>query len=225
MKTNTVRIKLLLVAFIVLGISACATPITSSVDTAQHADLGTFKTYAWITDRPLISSGTSHAQLLNPVNEDRIRSSIDEELGRKGYRKVSIEDADLAVAFSLGARDRVVVRNSYDDFGYRYYGFNSGFSRFGSSYRRIGRFNRFSRFGGYGNFGPTTTIRTFTEGTLVVDVFDNMEKEALWHGAASKRISRKENGSELISEAVDTLLGQFPDSTAMAEMASDLSTS
>ena len=176
----------------------------------NDADFGAFKTYAWITDEPLTQSNSAAPSLVNPLNEDRVRASVDSELERKGYLKVPRSEADFVVAFTLGARDRVRIRNYYDDFGYRYYGFYPGFRRFGP---------------GYGGFGTRTSVRTITEGTLVVDIFDNRLKEAVWHGAATKRLSRDSNGQELIGEAVATLLGQFPDRDSMTELVSDLASS
>lgn len=214
--------RILLTASIALLVGACATPITTTVDATEKTDIGMFKTYAWISDEQLRSSDAGAHSLINPVNDRRIRESIDSELMRKGYHRVPLAKADLAVGFTLGTRDKVVVRNNYDHFGYRYFGYHNGFDRFNSRFSRFSSFGRLNRYGyGYGSgFGYNAAIptaRVITEGTLVVDVFDNTEKEALWHGAATKRLSRSTNGSELISEAVDSLLGQFPDSTAMSD--------
>ena len=184
----------LLTALIVLGVSACATTLKSSIDQADSADLSTYKTYAWISEQPLLQSNTAAPELINPVNKDRVRRSIENELERKGYVKVPIADADFVVAFTLGAR--VQIRNYYDNFGYGYHGFYHGYSRFGSR---------------YGGFGGTSSVRTFTEGTLVLDIFDNAQRKAIWHGSAAKSLYRDGNGQELIAEAVAALLGQFPD--------------
>ena len=211
MKSRVSRANVWLIALLALGISGCATTLKSTVDTAEHADLTAFKTYAWIPSQSLASDSRAPA-LINPINGDRIRASIDAELQRKGYRRVSLAEADLAVAFTLGARDRIRIRNDFDRLGYRHYGFYPGFSRFGFYGPR------------FGSLGTTTSVRTFTEGTLVVDIFDNRQREALWHGAASKRLSTNDNGDELIPEAVATLLGQFPDRAMMSKTVKDLMT-
>lgn len=124
---------------------------------------------------------------------------MEQQLTRKGYEMAPIVEADFVVGFTLGAQDRVRVQRYYDDLGYRYYGFYPGF----------GRFSRFSP--GFGGFGSSVSVRTFTEGTLVVDIFENTRKEAIWHGSASKRISSSEATRELIDEAVVALLAEFPD--------------
>lgn len=200
------KIRTALSLLLVLTLSACATTLKSSVDVADHAEFGELRTYAWITNQPMFASNAASPEVVNPLNEQRIRTAVEQQLQNKGYRKVSIDQADFVVAFTLGARERVRVQQYYNDFGYGYYGYHHGFSRFG----RFGR--------GFGGFGPSVSVRTFTEGTLVVDIFENTEKEAIWHGSASKRLSRDNGTRELIDEAVTTLLAEFPDREAMAEV-------
>ncbi len=212
MNIINLKIRTAISLLVVLSISACAAQLKSSVDVADHAEFGELRTYAWITDQPLFTSNAVSPEIINPLNEQRIRTAVEEQLGNKGYQKVSIDQADFVVAFTLGARERVRVQQYYNDFGYNYYGYHHGFGRFS-------RFSRFGRFGrGFDRFGPSVSVRRFTEGTLVVDIFDNAEKEAIWHGSASKRLSRDNGTLELIDEAVTTLLAEFPDRDAMAEV-------
>ena len=203
------KIRTTLSLLIVLSISACATTLRSSVDIAEQAEFAELKTYAWITNQPFFASNAASPEVVNPLNEQRIRAAVEQTLQHKGYRKISIDQADFVVAFTLGARERVRVQQYYNDIGYRYYGYHQGFSRF----------SRFGRFGpGYGGFAPSVSVRTFTEGTLVVDVFENTEKQAIWHGSATKRLSGDGATIELIDEAVTALLAEFPDRDAMVEM-------
>ncbi len=206
------KLRTALSLLLVLSISACAAQLKSSVDVAEHAEFGELKTYAWITDQPLFTSNAASPDVVNPLNEQRIRTAVEQQLGNKGYRRVGIDQADFVVAFTLGARDRVRVRQHYNDFGYNYYGYHHGFSRFS----RFGGFGRFGR--GFNGFGSSVSVRTFTEGTLVVDIFENTGNEAIWHGSATKRLSRDNGTLELIDEAVTALLAEFPDRDAMAEV-------
>jgi hypothetical protein len=200
------KIRTALSLLFVLSISACAAQLKSSVDIAEQAEFGELKTYAWISDQPMFASNAAAPEVVNPLNEQRIRTAVEDQLQNKGYRKVSIDQADFVVAFTLGARERVRIQQHYNDFGYNYYGYHHGF-------------NRFSRFGrGFGGFGSSVSVRTFTEGTLVVDIFENTEKEAIWHGSATKRLSGDGATLELIDEAVTTLLAEFPDRDAMFEV-------
>ncbi len=204
------KIRTALSLLVVLTLSACAATLNSSVDVADHAEFGELRTYAWITDQPMFASNTASPEVINPLNEQRIRTAIEEQLENKGYRKVSNDQADFVVAFTLGARERVRVQRYYNDLGYRYYDYHHGFGRFGRGFGGFGR--------GFGGFGPSVSVRTFTEGTLVVDIFENTVKEAIWHGSATKRLSRNDGTRELIDEAVAALLAEFPDRDAMVEV-------
>lgn len=206
MNIVNLKIRTALSLLVVLGISACATTLKSSVDVAERAEFGDLMTFAWISDQSMFVSNAASPEVVNPLNKQRIRMAVEEQLQNKGYQKVPIEQADFVVAFTLGARDRVRVQQYYNGFGYGYHGYHHGFSRF----------NRFGR--GFSGFGPSVSVQTFTEGTLVVDIFENSEKEAIWHGSASKPLSRDNGTLELIDEAVITLLAEFPDRDAMGEV-------
>ncbi len=206
MNITNFRIRTAASLLFVLSVSACATSLKSSVDVADNAEFGELKTFAWITEQPMFVSNAAAPDVVNPLNEQRIRTAVEEQLQNKGYRKVTIDQADFVVAFTLGARERVRIQQYYSDFGYGYYGYRNGF-------------NRFSRFGrGFNGIGTSVSVRTFTEGTLVVDIFENTEKEAIWHGSATKRLSRDSGTLQLIDEAVTVLLAEFPDRDAMTNM-------
>ncbi len=198
-----------LATVVVLTLSACASAIQSTVDIADQADFSNFQTYAWISDEYLIARSDATSELGNPLNRERTRAAVERELAGKGYRKVSGEEADLVVSFNLGSRDRVQVRQSYNNYGYSYHGYHRGFTAYGySGYR----------YPGYGDYASTASVQTFTEGNLFVDIFDNRSKKAIWHGWASKRLSRKdkENAKQLIDQAIASLLTEFPDTGTVA---------
>ena len=196
----------LLATVVVLTLSACASAIQSTVDIADQADFSNFRTYAWINDEYLIARSDAVSELGNPLNKERTRAAVERELAGKGYRKVSGEEADLVVSFNLGSRDRVRVRQSYNNYGYSYHGYHRGFTAYG--------------YAGYGypGYGDYASVQTFTEGNLFVDIFDNRSKKAIWHGWASKRLSRKDkdNAKQLIDQAIASLLTEFPDTSTVA---------
>ncbi len=197
----------LLATVVVLTLSACASAIQSTVDVADQADFSNFQTYAWITDESLIAHSDATSELGYPLNEQRTRAAVERELARKGYRKVSGAEADFVVSFTVGSRVR--AQQYYNNYGYSYHGYHHGFTRYG--YAGYG-------YPGYGHYGSTASEYTFTEGSLVVDIFDNRSKEAIWHGSASKRLSRKDkdNATQLIDQAIATLLIEFPDTSTVA---------
>lgn len=191
MNITALKIKTLVLASAALLLGACATPIKSTIDQASNSDISAFRSYAWISDEPYTSANATRTELINPLNFRRVRESIEEELNRKGYVKAARSEADFVLGFTLGARDRVRVQHYYDNFGYRYFGSHS-------------------RFGFRPGIGITSSVRTFTEGTLAVDLFDNRTREAIWHGTATRSLSRDANGQDLITEAVAALIGPIP---------------
>ena len=186
---------LLLSAISLVMLGACAT-IESSVDIAGDAHFGDLSTYAWDPEGRLNFSSTTHPDIVHPVNQQRVRKAIERELDRKGYRLVSNEDADLTVSFTLATREHVQVQQYYD--GYARYGF----------YRQLPGFTRRAY-----SYPSVANVNTFTEGSLVVDVYDNRAGAPLWHGFAIKRISRadRKDATRLIAESVEKLLAEFPD--------------
>ena len=61
----------------------------------------------------------------------------------------------------------------------------------------------------------TTTVRTYTEGTLILDVIDREKNELVWRGSASKTIDEMDSPEQRVSTieaAVEKLLKDFPPS-------------
>ena len=59
--------------------------------------------------------------------------------------------------------------------------------------------------------GATTTVETYTDGTIVVDLFDAKTKKLAWRGVATKEISNKpEKVSEQIEKAIEKVFKNFP---------------
>lgn len=71
--------------------------------------------------------------------------------------------------------------------------------------------------GGYGGWGwggvgsSTTTASEYTEGTLVVDIFDSATKGLIWRGVAQAELKSKQQKREKqATKAVAKLLRDFP---------------
>lgn len=65
---------------------------------------------------------------------------------------------------------------------------------------------------GWGGVGTTTTtVSEYTEGTLVVDIFDSATKGLIWRGVAQAELKKKQNKREKqASRAIEKLLRDFP---------------
>ena len=75
-------------------------------------------------------------------------------------------------------------------------------------------------YGGYGygyrsgvSFGDEFLVRTYTEGTLSIDLFDARSNQAIWHGSVSQPVGISDSTQTIIDAAVAALLGNFPPAT------------
>jgi hypothetical protein len=179
------------VAALLILLSGCASTTKGTSDYDPATNFAGYQTYAWISEHPMIVGATAGRQL-SPLLEGRIMSAISDSLSSKGFRRAdNPEQADFVIAFTVGARDEIQV-TSYP-----------------SAYR--GAWGR-PGYWGTGYYGTDIDVRQYTEGRLSIDVFDRAEHRPVWHGWATKRITRKheENPEPAIREVVSAILANFP---------------
>jgi hypothetical protein len=172
--------KLILLA--ALALAACETTPTIRSDFDPSVNFAKYRTYSWIYQAP------PHG--MNPLIYERIRASIDRALMARGYTQAN--PGDFAVAFTVGRRDRVEVR----DYG-PYSGFYPGW---GYGYRW-----------GWAPLYRQVDIRNVTDGSLAIDFYDAATKRPIWHGTATKEIrpGRPVPQAE-IDQAVSAVITRFP---------------
>lgn len=184
------RIRLLTMLSLLL-LSACGSnpPV---VDYDSSANFAAYKTYAFISDHPLMrAEGTAGG---SPLLEGKLMRTTDETLQAKGFVKVdNPESADFAVGFTVGARDKIRV-NSYPEPYRPYYGAWG----WGGPY--------------YAGATNNVDVQQYTEGRLAIDVYDVAEHKPVWHATATKRItdSMRRNPNEAVHEVVNEILASFP---------------
>lgn len=84
-------------------------------ESAAGYDLAALRTYAWITDEPvLIQFGESQENVRTPENEQRVRKAIDEALAARGFTAAPRDSADVLVAFSVGTHARYRLEGAKD---------------------------------------------------------------------------------------------------------------
>lgn len=178
-------------------LAGCATSPTVHTDFDPSQSFDGYKTFAWISDEPMILSSDLGP---NPLVARRLKVAIRTTLEEKGFRFVSsASSADFVVAFTVGARDKMDVRSRevVDYYGTHW--------RWGYDYFDIRRPINFPR--------TQVTTRQYTEGSLAIDIFDVERKSPVWHGSASKRLSsdeQKGRSAESTREAVRIILSEFP---------------
>jgi hypothetical protein len=171
--------------------AACASPIKVEHDSDPAADFTRYRSYAWIQAGPLIAprTGQEKPSYISPIDDQRIRATVESELAAKGYSKAaSLEQADLVVSYGIGTEEKVRVRQDPGRSHVYYPGYGYG--------------------GWYG--GSTVSVQQYTEGTLAIEFWDRRTKQAVWVGWASKRLSRTDDSEDTIRKAVRMTLEPFP---------------
>ena len=186
---------LLLTGLIITG---CAAP-GPMIDFDPSYDFTQDRTFAFISEHPLIKE--AGAEVGNPMIEGRLVQITENILSARGFTRVSnAEEADLAVGFTLGGRDKIQV-DSYPEFyrgGYGGWGWGGGYH---------------CGYGGYG--GQSVDVRQYTEGVLSVDIYDPQERRPVWHGRATGRITKKmeENPEQTLEKVLGNIFAAFPPSS------------
>ena len=176
---------------------SCATPIKTSFDRDAAADFSQYRTFAWVGPKPLARAkqGTTSPSFVSALDDQRLRRAVDRTLKGKGYTLVpEANQADLAIAYSVGSEDKVRVHQSMGVATVHPY---PGRYSYGSWYS-----------------GSTVNVQQYTEGTLSIEAYDQKTEQAVWVGWASKRLSRNDDSQKLINEAVSKILTPFPPAAA-----------
>lgn len=187
------RLHVLFLFFCAVATVSCATPIKTHFDRDTAADFSQYRTFAWVGPEPLARAkqGSTSPGFISALDDQRLRRAVDRTLTSKGYTRVPEADqADLAIAYSVGSEDKVRVQQSLGvatvhPYPSRY--------RYGSWYT-----------------GSTVNVQQYTEGTLSIEAYDQKTEQAVWVGWASKRLSRNDDSQKLINEAVSKILTPFP---------------
>lgn len=192
--------KLLMTITVGLTLTGCASSNIIYYDSDPLQDFSEYSTFAWIDDAPMTADGDYS---VGPFVERRIMQAIRNSLTNKGYRFVEdINEADLAVAFTVGARNKVRVQVNPGRWHGPYAGPNARW--------------------GYGYFGPPimrspdeVTVRQTTTGSLSIDLFDTKRRSPVWHSVGSKRLSNSDlrnsaKGMKTIDQGVATILENLP---------------
>ena len=118
----------------------------------------------------------------NPVMDQRIKSDIVAAMKARGMDEVRPENADAIVVAHAATRTRRTYDTFYEGWGWRY---------------------RWSR--------PTVVINEFEVGSIVVDVFDQQSKNAVWHGYATRVLHEDpEKDADQTDRAVTQIFREYP---------------
>ncbi len=151
-------------------------------DYDHAADFSGYRTYAWMErDNSVESQFPEHLRL-------RLRRVTEDVLAEKGFEpSPAPPQTDLLLTFYYGARDELAVNyvaySPYAPWGYGYWGgFNYGY----------------------------TEVRSYKEGTLVLDIVDAHTHQLVWTGVMEKEVRSVNPTGKRIQKTIKKLLKNFP---------------
>jgi hypothetical protein len=153
------------------------------IDYDRWARFTTFKTYAWV-DSPETSLAKDA-----PLMDERIKAAIIDQLST-GRLKMVTSDPDLYVTYHAAFKDKLRL-NTMMSIGY---GYPSGWAwdpYWGGAY-------------------TTTSATTYTEGTLIIDIWNAREKTLVWRGSATTEVSSSsEKNAKKVEKAVKKIAAKW----------------
>ena len=133
---------------------------------------------------------------VSPLMSRRIVAAVNAQLQAKGWTEVA-SDGDIALAANVASHQEYDLDHFYGGPYWGAWGWGGG-------------------WGGYGGYG-SSRVRSYTVGTLAVDMFDNRTRQAIWRGTAENTIRKDPTRAAAdIQEAVAEMFAQFPPGSAPA---------
>jgi len=146
------------IAMVALALALPAAAQDVNIDYAHDYDFSKVKTFQYVD----AESGIAPNELMHT----RIVDAIKAKLVAGGLREVS-ENPDIVVTYHLSSKENTVYNTT--SMGYGGYG---------------GYWGGWRGYGG-GMASATTTASTYTEGTLIIDAYDALQKKLVWRGAGT----------------------------------------
>jgi len=160
------------------------------IDQDSRHDFSSYSSYAWfkLAAPPDQAEPPTEA---NTILTRRIRWAIDGELGSKGLVEKPVGEADFLVTYSLVLQSRMVMYHTgwsapYGCCGWGGWGWGGGWS------------------------GGRTSVSTYTDGTIVVDVLDTGTRKLVWRGIVESAFKGPNPDDEKIRKVVARVMADFP---------------
>jgi hypothetical protein len=175
-------------ATLLAALAACSTPPHIRSQSAPDLDIGLYRTYGFV-DRP-----ATDTQGYTSLTTRYLKDAVNREMTARGYTLSA--NPDLLINFNIMAVNK--VEGSYGP-GYPYgYGYGYGWWRHG--------------YGWGAGVSDWDTIRTYTEGTLTIDVVDHSHNALVWSGSAVGELTKSalDKPQPAIDDAVARIFGHYP---------------
>ena len=184
----------LIVAVVALALVAGSCSSTRYiVDSDTRHNFSGYSTYAWfqLASPPDKAKPPTEA---NTILTRRIKWAIDGALDGKGMTTAKVGDADFLVTYSLVLQSRMVMYHT----GWSMpMGYRGGWGWGGWGY-------------GGGWSGGRSSMETYTEGTIVVDVLDTNTRTLVWRGIAENAFRKPNPDDEKVAKIIGKVMTDFP---------------
>ena len=183
----------LIVAFVTVSLAVGSCSSTRYiVDQDTRHDFSSYSTYAWfqLASPPDKAKPPTEA---NTILTRRIRWAIDGQLAGKGLESAPVGDADFLVTYSMVLQSRMVM-------------YHTGWSM------PMGGWGRGGWGWGWGGgwSGGRSSVETYTEGTIVVDVLDTKTRTLVWRGIAENAFRKPNPNDEKVAKTIARVMQDFP---------------
>ncbi len=164
---------------LLVALPVVATAQDVKIDFDKAFDFSPIKTYS-------LKLGTPWG---NDLSQRRVMTEIDEEITKKGWKKVDEAAANIQVVLH-GATQTKREASTFYSGGMGGYGY---------------------RYGGMGMGTSQTVVNEYSVGTLVVDMFDPKTKSLVFRGIAEGEISdNPEKNAKRLDKASTKMFKDFP---------------
>jgi hypothetical protein len=188
MRIHPVKNELRMIATMLLCMLAGNALAKNNVDFDKSVDFTTFHTFQ------LLPNPDGALAKANELMDGRVQDMIRQHLVAQGLKEVSA-NPDLLISYDASSQDHKV---------YNTLGMGQGMG--------MGMGPRWGRFGGVGmGMGDaTTTETTFTDGTLVINVYTPDPKKMVWRGTAEESVSdNPDKTAKNIEKSLDKLFKKW----------------
>jgi hypothetical protein len=190
---DVMRIARFVPAAAVVALAACASAVQVRTALSPDASLSGLRTFrVQPTPKPSIASAqsTNDPMLVNSISNRALRADLQRGFAKLGYA-VNDSTPDFCVAYYASTNQQLDI-TTYD------YGYSlrpRWWRGWGPRYRDM--------------YAPMVT--QYTQGTVIVDVFDPKSKELLWRGQGVAAVSdNQEQYAQELQTTVAAILAKFP---------------
>lgn len=153
------------------------------IDYDRDTDLTQYKTFAIAP-----STGAADLSQVSPLAHQHLVDGLKRRILEGGKLTENASDPDLLVTYHVTSEEEMTLSTTGYGYGYG--------PRWGGAYAWRG--------GGWAS--TTTTVDTYTVGTLLFDIYDAATKKAVWRGIATATVPKNpEKGIKKIDAALDKL--------------------